>query len=52
MSTSMPATFFPLIVISFGHFSSGLIFNVFSIANARAKDDAIGKSVVCEISNF
>ena len=48
----MPATFFPLIVTSFGHFSSGLIFNVFSIASARAKDDAIGKSVVYEISNF
>jgi hypothetical protein len=42
----------PLIVKSFGHFNSGVISNVFSIAFANASDDAIGNSVVMDMSNF
>ena len=51
-STSIPATFLPFMVKSFGHFNSGEIFNVFSNAFDNASADAIGNKVVIEISNF
>ena len=51
-STNTPATFFPFTVTSFGHFNSGLIFKVFSIAIHNASDIAIGTSVVDETPNF
>ncbi len=38
-------------VRSFGHFSSGFIESVFSIATDSASADAIGNSVVMVISN-
>ncbi len=51
-STNIPATFLPLIVISFGHFNSDLIFNVFSIAFDNANAEAIGNNVMTDMSNF
>ena len=51
-STNIPASFFPLIVRSFGHFNSVDILHVFSIAVESANDDAIGNNVILEISNF
>jgi len=41
---NIPAIFFPLSVTSFGHFNSGLIFKIFSIAIHNASDVAIGTS--------
>ena len=51
-STNIPASFFPFIVTSFGHFNSGIILHVFSIAYDNANDAAIGNNVILEISNF
>ena len=51
-STNIPATFLPLIVMSFGHFNSDLIFSVFSIAFDSASAEAIGNSVITDMSNF
>ena len=52
VSINIPAIFFPLSVTSFGHFNSGLIFKIFSIAIHNASDVAIGTSVAYETSNL